>query len=47
VTGSSWPGLLIGAGTALLLAWVALIVALVLARPRGALLSAGDPMLDR
>jgi uncharacterized membrane protein YkvA (DUF1232 family) len=39
VTGSSWPGLLIGAGTALLLAWVALIVALVLARPRGALLT--------
>jgi uncharacterized membrane protein YkvA (DUF1232 family) len=38
VTGSSWPGLLIGAGTALLLAWLALIVALVLARPRGVLL---------
>jgi uncharacterized membrane protein YkvA (DUF1232 family) len=38
VTGSSWPGLLIGAGAALLLAWAALIVALVLARPRGALL---------
>ena len=38
MTGSSWPGLLIGAGTALLLAWVALVVALVLARPRGALL---------
>jgi uncharacterized membrane protein YkvA (DUF1232 family) len=39
VTGSSWPGLLIGAGTAVLLAWVALVVALVLARPRGALLT--------
>ena len=38
MTGSSWPGLLIGAGTALLLAWLALIVALVLARPRGVLL---------
>jgi uncharacterized membrane protein YkvA (DUF1232 family) len=38
VTGSFWPGLLIGAGTALLLAWLALIVALVLVRPRGALL---------
>jgi len=38
VTGSSWPGLLAGAGTALLLAWLALIVALVLARPRGVLL---------
>src|SRR5689334_7991926 len=39
VTGSSWPGLLIGAGTALLLAWAALVVALVPARPRGALLT--------
>ena len=39
MTGSFWPGLLIGAGTALLLAWLALIVALVLARPRGALLT--------
>ena len=38
MTGSFWPGLLIGAGTALLLAWLALIVALVLARPRGVLL---------
>jgi len=38
VTGSSWAGLLIGAGTALLLAWLALVVALALARPRGALL---------
>jgi uncharacterized membrane protein YkvA (DUF1232 family) len=36
---SLWPGLLIGAGTALLLAWAALVVALVLARPRGALLA--------
>jgi uncharacterized membrane protein YkvA (DUF1232 family) len=39
VTGSFWPGLLIGAGAALLLAWLALVVALVLARPRGALLA--------
>ena len=39
MTGSFWPGLLIGAGTALLLAWLALVVALVLARPRGALLA--------
>jgi uncharacterized membrane protein YkvA (DUF1232 family) len=38
VTGSFWPDLVAGAGTALLLAWLALIVALVLARPRGALL---------
>jgi uncharacterized membrane protein YkvA (DUF1232 family) len=38
VTGSFWLDLLIGAGTALLLAWLALLVALVLARPRGALL---------
>ena len=38
MTGSSWLDLLIGAGTALVLAWLALVVALVLARPRGALL---------
>ena len=38
MTGSFWLDLLIGAGTALLLAWLALVVALVLARPRGALL---------
>jgi len=38
VTGSFWLDVLIGAGTALLLAWVALVVALVLARPRGVLL---------
>ena len=38
MTGSFWLDLLIGAGTALLLAWVALVVALVLARPRGVLL---------
>jgi uncharacterized membrane protein YkvA (DUF1232 family) len=38
VTGSFWPGLVAGAGAALLLAWLALVVALVLARPRGALL---------
>lgn len=39
MTGSSWPGLLTGAGAALLLAWLALVVALVLTRPRGALLT--------
>lgn len=39
MTGSFWPGLLIGAGTALVLAWVALVVVLMLARPRGALLA--------
>ena len=38
MTGSFWLDLLIGAGTALLLAWLALVVVLVLARPRGALL---------
>jgi uncharacterized membrane protein YkvA (DUF1232 family) len=39
VTGSFWLDLVAGAGAALLLAWVALVVALVLARPRGALLT--------
>jgi Protein of unknown function (DUF1232) len=39
MTGSFWPGLLIGVGTAVLLAWVALVVVLMLARPRGALLT--------
>jgi uncharacterized membrane protein YkvA (DUF1232 family) len=39
VIGSFWPGLLIGAGTALLLAWVALVVVLMLARPHGGLLA--------
>ena len=39
MTGSFWLDLLIGAGTALLLAWLALVMALVLARPRGALLT--------
>jgi uncharacterized membrane protein YkvA (DUF1232 family) len=39
VTGSSWPGLLAGAGAALLLAWLVLVVMLVRARPRGALLA--------
>jgi uncharacterized membrane protein YkvA (DUF1232 family) len=39
VTGSFWLDLLAGAGAALLLAWAALVVALVLARPRGALLA--------
>jgi uncharacterized membrane protein YkvA (DUF1232 family) len=35
----SWWGLLIGAGAALVLAWLVLIAALAVARPRGALLS--------
>ena len=39
MTGSFWLDLLAGAGAALLLAWLALVVALVLARPRGALLT--------
>jgi len=39
VTGSFWLDLLAGAGAALLLAWLALVVALVLALPRGALLT--------
>jgi uncharacterized membrane protein YkvA (DUF1232 family) len=39
VTGSFWLDLLAGAGASLLLAWFALVVVLVLARPRGALLA--------
>ena len=39
MTGSFWLDLVAGAGAALLLAWVALVVALLLARPRGALLT--------
>jgi uncharacterized membrane protein YkvA (DUF1232 family) len=38
VTGSFWADLLIGVAAALLLAWVALVVALVVVRPRGGLL---------
>ncbi len=38
VTGSFWWDLLIGVAAALLLAWAALIVALVIVRPRGGLL---------
>ena len=38
MTGSFWLDLVAGAGAALLLAWLALVVVLVLARPRGALL---------
>jgi uncharacterized membrane protein YkvA (DUF1232 family) len=38
VTGSFWLDLVAGAGAALLLAWLALVVVLILARPRGALL---------
>ncbi|HEX9354794.1 MAG TPA: DUF1232 domain-containing protein [Streptosporangiaceae bacterium] len=38
MTGSFWLDLLAGAGIALVLAWVALAVVLVLVRPRGALL---------
>ena len=36
--GSWWLDLLLGLAAALLLAWVVLLVALVIARPRGALL---------
>lgn len=38
MTGSFWADLLIGVAAALLLAWVALVVALVVVRPRGGLL---------
>ncbi|MEV6825340.1 YkvA family protein [Amycolatopsis sp. NPDC051102] len=38
MTGSFWGDLLIGVGAALLLAWLVLVVALVVVRPRGGLL---------
>jgi uncharacterized membrane protein YkvA (DUF1232 family) len=38
VTGSWWWDLLIGLGAAVLLAWLALLVVLAIARPRGGLL---------
>ncbi|QXV57900.1 YkvA family protein [Amycolatopsis sp. TNS106] len=38
MTGSFWWDLLLGLGGALLVAWLALVAALVLARPRGGLL---------
>jgi uncharacterized membrane protein YkvA (DUF1232 family) len=38
VTGLWWADLLLGVAAALLLAWVALVIALVIARPRGGLL---------
>ena len=38
MTGSFWWDLLIGIGAALLLSWIALVVALLVARPRGGLL---------
>ncbi|WP_091319604.1 YkvA family protein [Amycolatopsis tolypomycina] len=38
MTGSFWWDLLLGVAAALLLAWAALIVALVIVRPRGGLL---------
>ncbi|WP_086851259.1 YkvA family protein [Amycolatopsis kentuckyensis] len=38
MTGSFWWDLLIGAAAALLLAWAALVVALIVVRPRGGLL---------
>jgi uncharacterized membrane protein YkvA (DUF1232 family) len=38
MAGSWWLDMLIGAATGLLLAWAALVVALVIVRPRGALL---------
>ncbi|QWF81594.1 YkvA family protein [Amycolatopsis sp. CA-230715] len=39
MTGSFWWDLLIGVAAALVLCWLALVVVLVLARPRGGLLS--------
>jgi hypothetical protein len=38
VTGSFWWDLVIGGGGALLLAWLALVIALAILRPRGGLL---------
>jgi uncharacterized membrane protein YkvA (DUF1232 family) len=38
VTGSFWWDLVIGVGSALLLAWLALVIALAIVRPRGGLL---------
>lgn len=38
MTGSFWWDLLIGVGAAVLVAWLALVVALLVARPRGSLL---------
>ena len=38
MTGSSWWDLLIGVAAAVLVAWLALVVALLVARPRGSLL---------
>jgi uncharacterized membrane protein YkvA (DUF1232 family) len=38
MTGSFWLDLLLGMAAALLLAWIALVIGLVLARPRGGLL---------
>jgi uncharacterized membrane protein YkvA (DUF1232 family) len=38
LTGSPWWDLLVGVATALLLAWIALIAALAIVRPRGGLL---------
>ncbi|MET8764180.1 DUF1232 domain-containing protein [Lentzea sp. NPDC004782] len=38
MTGSFWWDLLIGIGAALLLSWIALVAALLVARPRGGLL---------
>lgn len=38
MTGSGWGDLLLGIAAALLLVWLALVVALVVARPRGGLL---------
>jgi hypothetical protein len=38
MTGSSWVALAIGLAGALALAWVALVIALAIVRPRGGLL---------
>jgi uncharacterized membrane protein YkvA (DUF1232 family) len=39
MTGSFWWDLAIGIGSALVLAWIALVVGLAIARPRGGLLA--------
>ena len=45
MTGSSWWDLLIGVAAAVLVAWLALVVALLVARPRGSLLREALRML--
>jgi hypothetical protein len=47
VTGSFWWDLLIGVAAALLLAWLAMVFVLVIARPRGGLLGETLQVLPR